>query len=271
MLLKYDGAELDAAISNAMVGAYGESPFDQNLVAEAVGGGEDLGAYQQGRAEYHDAHKPLLGGARIPILFPGEKIGVVTAARPAGAYPDFTAAVLRNVAAAAGISEAQISQDWSRTNYSSARAALLEAWKTLGRRRTNFGIGFAAPIYAAVLEESIEIDELPLPAGFDPADFALYRGAFSRARWMGPGRGWIDPVAEKQGSVLGLEAGLSTLEDECADNAGADWEEVLQQRSLELKRCRELDLPLPSWAGAQALNTEPGNQGGASQKPAVPT
>jgi capsid protein len=27
---------------------------------------------------------------------------------------------------------------------------------------------------------------------------------------MGP-RGWVDPVAEKKGAILGLDAGLSTL------------------------------------------------------------
>lgn len=38
-----------------------------------------------------------------------------------------------------------------------------------------------------------------------------------------------------------MEAGLSTLEDECASQ-GLDWEEVLMQRVRELKRMKELGL-----------------------------
>ncbi|WP_233873906.1 phage portal protein [Paraburkholderia adhaesiva] len=41
--------------------------------------------------------------------------------------------------------------DWSKTNYSSARAALLEAWKTLQRRRDKFWLNFASPFYGASL------------------------------------------------------------------------------------------------------------------------
>jgi capsid protein len=73
-----------------------------------------------------------LGGVRIPILFPGEKVGFQAAARPNTAFAEFEAAALRNIAAGTGtVSYEQLSGDWSRTNYSSARASLLEIWKSL--------------------------------------------------------------------------------------------------------------------------------------------
>lgn len=248
MLIKYDGTELDAAIINAMLAAYIESPFDPALVGEAFGEGECLGAYQAQRAGFHDERALRLNGARIPTLFPGEKINMVAATRPVSNFADFEGAVLRNVAAGAGVAEQTVSQDWSRTNYSSARAALLEAWKTMNRRRVDFGSGWASPARAAWLEEESDRGELPLPAGEVP-DFIAARGAFSRCRWMGPGRGWVDPTAEKQGSVIGMDAGLSTLEMEAAENVGVPWEELLEQRALELKRFDELGIPRPEWAG----------------------
>ena len=67
---------------------------------------------------------------------------------------------------------------------------------------------------------------------------------------MGPGRGWIDPVAEKKGSILGMNAGLSTLEMEAAENAGEDWEEMLDQRAREIDAFKERGIPLPEWAEA---------------------
>jgi capsid protein len=83
------------------------------------------------------------------------------------------------------------------------------------------------------VEEALEVDDLPLPDNA-PA-FIEARGAYSRCTWIGPGRGWIDPVAEKQGAVLGMDAGLSTLEMECAENTGEDWEDILDQRKREVK------------------------------------
>lgn len=263
MLAKYDSTELDAAIVNAIFAAYIESPFDHSLLQDALGDdAESLGAYQAGRAAFHEERRIALGGVRVPTLFPGEKINAVSATRPASNFRDFEAAVLRNGASAMGISAQQLSNDWSDVNYSSARAALLEAWKTIGRRRHDFGIGFAAPIYGALLEEAMDVDELPLPPGAPP--FMECRGEYSRARWQGPGRGWVDPVAEKQGAVLGMDAGLSTLEQECAEGAGEDWEEVLDQRKVEIEAFRARGLTPPSWA---AMNVSASD---SSKKPTAP-
>lgn len=243
-LVKYDRAELDAAILNAIFAAYVESPNDPQLM-EAALGGEDIGPYQDQRAAYHDKKRVSLGGARMPLLFPGEAIKTVNAARPVSNFADFEKTVLRNFASASGLSAQQVSQDWSDVNYSSARGALLEAWKTLDRRRTDYAVGFAGQIRGAWLEEAHELVDLPLPAGAPP--FMACRSAYMRANWLGPGRGWIDPVAEREGSVLGMEAGLSTLEMECADQ-DLDWEENLDQRARELKGFRDRGLEPPaSW------------------------
>lgn len=251
MLVKYDNAELDASIINAIFAAYIESPYDPAMVESALGDAEDLGAYQSERAAFHDERRIKLGGARMPILFPGEKINAVMAARPNGNFKDFESAVLRNFASGTGLSTQQVSNDWSDVNYSSARGAALEAWKTLSRRRNDFAIGFGQPIVCAFAEESMEVDDLPLPAGA-PA-FSEYRAAYARTKWMGPGRGIIDPVKERQGAILGMDAALSSLEDEAAELGGVDWRETIAQRAIEVARFKELGLKLPEWAaGADA-------------------
>ncbi|MFZ6690239.1 phage portal protein [Undibacterium sp. SXout20W] len=246
MLVRYDGAELDAAIINAIFAAYIESPFDPSMVEAAMGQGDELGAYQAERASFHDDRRIKLGGSRMPILFPGEKINAVAPARPNSNFKDFEGAVLRNFAAGTGLSTQQVSNDWSDVNYSSARGAMLEAWKTLSRRRNDFATGFGQPIVAAFAEEAMEVDNLPLPANAPP--FHEFRAAYSRTKWMGPGRGIIDPVKERQGSILGMDAALSTLEDEAAELGGVDWRETVAQRAIEVARFKELGLPLPEWA-----------------------
>ena len=248
MLAKYDAVELDAAVINSIFGAYIESPFDHSLVGEALGDESDLSAYQDQRADYHSNRKTMLGESRLPILFPGEKINAVTATRPNANFAGFEKSFLRNFASATGLSAQQMSHDWSDTNYSSARGALLEAFKTLTRRRNDFATNTAQPVLGCFLEESMEVDDYPLPHG--APEFMECRAMYSRAEWMGPARGWIDPVAEKQGAVLGMDAGLSTLQQECMEQ-GLDYEEVLEQRKREIDKFRELGIPAPTWAGMQ--------------------
>jgi lambda family phage portal protein len=252
MLIKYDGVELDAAIINSIFASWIESPFDRELVQESLDDGEKLGFYQEQRSEFHRNGKPMMiGNVRLPIMFPGEKVNSTNATRPASNFEAFEGAVLRNVATGLGLSAQQISNDWSDVNYSSARGALLEAWKTLDRRQKDFTLNFCSPIRGAWLEESMSADDLPLPTG--APDFCEYRTAYSRCRWMGPGKGWIDPVAEKQGAVMGMDAALSTLEDECAMQ-GLDYEEVLEQRAYELGLFEEYKIPAPAWAGNLGAN-----------------
>lgn len=243
MLIKYDGTELDAAIINAIFAAYIESPFDDQMVSESLDDGEHLNTYQDMRKSFHEERKLSIGNSRMPHLFPGEKIATVTAARPNGNFEAFENAMLRNIAAGTGTSAQMISQNWSDVNYSSYRAAMLEVWKTFHRKRTNFATGFGQPVYCGFLEESMSVDDLPLPAG--APEFMECRVAYSRARWMGPGRGFVDPVKEKQGAIMGMDAGLSTLEKESAELSGSDWREDVSQRAVERQFFKDLGMPIP--------------------------
>lgn len=252
MLWKYDETELDAAVVNSIFGAYVESPFDHQLMEQALGDDVDLNQYQTQRAEFHTARRTMLGDLKVPILFPGEKINAVSATRPSSNFANFENAFLRNFAAATGLSAQQLSNNWSDVNYSSARGALLEAWKTMERRRNDFAVGFAQPILASFLEESFEVDDYPLPAG--APEFIECRAMYARADWMGPGRGWIDPVDEKKGAILGMDGALSTLQRECAEQ-GLDYEEVLEQRKREIEEFKRLGLEVPSWAAINAGDT----------------
>lgn len=265
-LIKYDSAELDAAIINSIFGAFVESPFDPQMVGEALAGSDQLGPYQDERIKFHNDRKVTVGDVQVSQLFPGEKFNFTTAERPSTNFAMFESAMLRNVSQAAGTSTQQITGNWADVNYSSARGAMLEAWKTLHRRRHDFAIGFGAPIYGCFLEECMDIDSVPMPSGGEIPSFMECRSAYAAARWMGPGRGNIDPVKERQGAVLGMDAGLSTLETECADASGEYWEDVLDQRMHEVQGFKDRGLTPPTWVG---MNAEPA--GKTITKPAADT
>lgn len=254
MLAKYDQTELQAAIINAIFAAYLESPNDPNLLQDALDDSSGtIGAYQELRSAFHEDRRLSLGGSRIATLFPGEKLVSVAANRPSGNFAAFESAVLRGFSAVTGQSYEQASHDWSQSNYSSARGALLEAYKTMDRRRTQFARGFASPIYGAFLEEAMDRGELPLPNG--APDFAEARAAYAQALWMGPPRGWVDPVKEAEAAKLRREGGLSTLAMECAEQ-GLDYEEVIAQLAEEQRMLKDAGVVLPA-GGAQPVQPAP--------------
>lgn len=252
MLARYYGVELQAAAVATIFGTYVSSPYDPALVQDTLGAGdgEEIALYQSLRSQWANERPAYLNGVRIPTLAPGESLESVSSSHPHSNFEMFAHEMQRVIAAALGLSAEQITQDWSKTNYSSARAALLEAWKTLQRRRDEFCLNFATPFYGAWLWEAFDKGELPLPNGAPP--YIEMRSAYSRCTWMGVARGWIDPTKEKAGAVMGMDAALSTLKRECAEQ-GLDYEEVLHQRAVEIKLMKELGLPLPDWAGAVAV------------------
>lgn len=247
MLARYDVAELDAAILNAVFGAWIESPSDPELVEGAIDAKSDIGAFQSARMDYNDEADIHIAGAggNLPVMFPGDQVKQLEAARPSSNFGMFEKAVLRNVASAAGLSAQQVSNDWSDVNYSSARGALLEFWKTMTRRRDDFAMGFAQPIASCFVEEAHDIDDLPLPAG--APEFLEFPDAYARAKWIGPGRGWIDPVNEVKGAILGMDSALMDYDDICAEQ-GIDGDDMIEARAQTIKRFKDAGLAPPSWA-----------------------
>jgi capsid protein len=94
----------------------------------------------------------------------------------------------------------------------------------------------------------MENDELPLPNG--APDFIEAATAYAGCSWLGPARGWVDPVKEPQGSILKMDASLTTLKQEAAEQ-GSDWEELLDQRQIEIEAFKARNIPLPEWGGQE--------------------
>jgi capsid protein len=130
--------------------------------------------------------------------------------------------------------------DWSQTNYSSARAALNEVWRGVIRLRGVLIWGAAQPIYAAWLEDALDAGMIDVPKGC--ADFYDAPAAWLNADWIGPARGYVDPVKEAQASALRIDGRISTLEREAAEQ-GQDWEEILAQLARERDAMANLGLP----------------------------
>lgn len=246
----YAQAELKAAVVNALVAAFIESDLPQDSVAGLFSSPEtqdecrpDLFSYWN--AAFASGNAPRLeGGAVIPIPI-GAKLASHNPGRPATAFGVFMNSVIRRIAAGLHLPYELLLKDFSQTNYSSARAALLEAWRFfLGRRRWLADM-WLQPVYELWMEEAVNLSRVSAPG------FYANKYAWLKCRWVFAGRGWVDPVKEANAAKLRLEAGLSTQEMECAEQ-GLDWEEVMEQQAREQARRQALGLPMLGTAASGA-------------------
>lgn len=245
MLQKFQQVSLQAAILNAMYAAVIESPFDWELAGAALGVRNDratqsnpVDGYMKARAAFHKDGFIRYNGVKIPHLYPGEKFELKAAQHPTAAFQAFEECVLRHLAAGFNMTYEQFSRDYSKTNYSSARAAMIEAWRFFSGRRYFIGARIATQYFAAWLEEAMDSGDVETPAG--APDFYDAKSAYTRCTWIGPGKGHIDPLKEEQAATVAFANGTTTFEKECAER-GLDWEEVLEQQAYEKARKRELE------------------------------
>jgi len=172
---------------------------------------------------------------------PGEKPHFPSSTRPSGNLPAFLETVLRAIGAGGGgMPYELVAKDFSKTNYSSARAALEEAWRVFGFNQDWLIKSFCQPIWEMVFEEAFLRGRIKLPKG--APDFYDARAEWCAAQWTVPERTSLDPVKEMVAHVMGKQNNVATDADFCAKR-GKDYEAVYQQRNRERKLARDLELP----------------------------
>ncbi|WP_180901752.1 phage portal protein [Martelella soudanensis] len=246
----YEDFESQAAMLNAIMAAFIETPFDpeEMMAALDADGGEGAlgriyGEMSEAQKAYYGAAPINLPGVRINTLLPGEKAELTKPEHPNANFEVFVNAALRKIASAVGLTYEQLTMDWSQVNYSSARAALLEIWRGFTAKKSSFAAQFMAPIYRAWLEEIFDSGLIELPAG--AVSFEENPAAWCHADWIGPGRGWIDPLREAQAAGERLDRKLTTLQQESAEQ-GRDWKMDADQLAREARYYRSLGLKHPA-------------------------
>ena len=185
---------------------------------------------------------------------PNEKPYILESKRPSANFAAFVEIILRAAAASMGIPYESLSKDFSKTNYSSARAALNEAWKLYQFYRRWFARLYTQPVWEMVIEEAYLRNVCGLADAIDalsPAPgFYEGRAYWCSASWIGPSRGSIDPVKEIQAVILALKNHLMTYGEAWAERGGdfADALPVMEEELLSLARLPELKKPAPAKA-----------------------
>jgi lambda family phage portal protein len=270
------------AVTQAMYAAAITSELPSDQVFAALGGGqptpdkvqEMVTNYAEGYlssvAQYAGTNRGLqIDGIKIPHLYPGTKLELMSPGK-SGLQPEFESSLLRYIAASMGVSYEQLSRDYTKTNYSSARAAMTETWKFMQSRKKMIADKYATIVFRLWLEEAInkgQITTMPKNRAallYTNGRLNLNFDAISKCDWIGASRGQIDEYKETQAAVLRITNGLSTAEDELA-RLGKDWRKVYRQLRREMQMREAMGLMFtgtdPAVLAANAASMASNQQG----------
>lgn len=276
MTKQFSELTLQRAVLQASYAAAIESELPSEAIWAAMGGVTDgapmvdmLGQYMDGLDSYMKAAQNIrINEQRVPVMFPGTKFHVDPLGHPDSLGTEFEASMLRRIASNLGLSYEQFSRDYTKTNYSSARASMAETWKYMQARKKLVADAFATDAYILWLEEEIALGNIPLPPGYSADDWydPMFREAFSACTWIGASRGQIDEKKETEAAGMRIANSFSTREEECA-RLGMDWRQVLRQQAREKKMMEELGLtPPPQPADGSQQSGGDASDDGADQK-----
>lgn len=274
MASQFHETTLANAIANASFAATIESELPPEMAARMIGAendGKDMMdpamAMLSAISEYTRGGQSIkLGGVKIPTLFPGTKLKMQPAGTIGGVGEGFEASLLRKVAAGLGVSYEELTRDFTKTNYSSFRAAANQTQRFTTSRKREVADYVANAMFRNWLEEAIDLRMLPsLNPMLDKVPDLFYRplvrDALSAATWIGASRGQVDEMKETQAAVMRIKAGLSTHEIESA-RLGVDFREVFRQLARE-KRLSEsygLEFDLGAKKPGTITNLDAGNK-----------
>jgi len=171
---------------------------------------------------------------RVDYLENGEEPVSFNPARPGQTFDQFTTTILRMIAAGVQLPYELVQKNFSKSNYSNMRAALLQAYKYFRTRQQFLADSFCTPTWERVIEEAYLLGEIEAPGFYEKKDEWL------KVSWIADGWEWVDPAKETKAAVEGKNANIITLSDICAAR-GKDWEELLEQIAREKSKIKKLE------------------------------
>ena len=236
----------DAAVIAARVGAEKVMVLketEDGRLADSLGTPNNDGTLSWGSAK-----------GQVDILPSGTDIADWQPNYPDTNYGPFVTAALRDVAAAFGVSYESLSRDYSTSNYSSSRLALLDdrdGWKVLQQWYIR---AVRERLYPVWLQAALMARAIP---GVSIEDYMLNRTKFEAVKWKPRGWSWVDPTKEVTAYKEAEKAGYITKADIIAATSSNDIEDVLRERRRELDMLDEMDLHTDTTDGLEPPEPAP--------------
>lgn len=150
---------------------------------------------------------------------------------PTTSFADFMSFLIRLAGLKLGLPLELALLDFSRTNYSSARASMEQAYRKFRIEQRTFSNKVMSRIYRWRISKMVNEGVLSNP----PSDYLEHQ-------WFAPEWPYLDPLKDAEGALVAVDAGFSTLAKELA-RRGMDLETWIEDRKSELASLEEAGLP----------------------------
>ena len=248
----YEEAEIVAARASAAIMGFRQKP-EIDIPGDGADDADDI----------EDGERVTdMAPGMIMDLAPGEIFQGFNPGRPNSALDPFMRFMLRSVAAGVGCSYESLSRDYSQSNYSSSRLALLDdrdLWRTLQQWLVE---SLCQPVFDAWLDRAVLCGALNLPA------YETAPEVYQAIRWAPRGWQWVDPMKEGLAAKNDVRSGFQTLSDVHAEQ-GDDFEDYCKRRAAEIKLAKQYGLVLDT--DPQQVNDKGQVQPDPAAEPGAPS
>jgi lambda family phage portal protein len=234
---------LEATTVSARVGAMQAGILTKKNPTQTLRGLQPLGGQGGGPGDGPRV-MPMEPGV-IHVIGEGEDFKGFNPTQPTQNFPDAIAAFARFVGLRFGLTIEQVLLDFSRTSYSSARAARLQALTTAQKEQEDFAATFLARVYPWVVAKLVKAGLLPAP----PADGTGYE-----FEWIPQARPWIDPTKDIAAAQAGISLGIDAR-TYVAMEQGYDFDDLCEVNKSDVAKLFEAGLSTDPRGGPPAYVT----------------
>ncbi len=190
-----------------------------------------------------------VNGVSVQYLKKGETISKLDPDSPPTDYVSFSENTIRLMATARNVSYELSFRDYSKVNFASSRASILQDFKRFDEEQRSLTDYILNNIFEAWLDLEIMTGRIKANGYFqDPEPFI-------NSKWIMPNRIMVDPLKEITAIEKAIKLNLSTEIDE-ANARGLDYEELLEKKAKELELKKKYDIPLNNIAGLSYYEEE---------------
>ena len=171
-------------------------------------------------SEGNEREQEITAPGSVVYLEAGEDVKMLGASQTGQQYSPFITQLLRFSGLPFGLPLEILSLDFSKTNYSSARASLLTAHKGFLMRHKKFVREFLEPVIRWKIEMWVKSGEL--------GEVKSYSVSSTPPKMI-----VLDPVKETKADIDRIQSGLSSNREVCNVN-GTSWSETLDYKEEEI-------------------------------------
>lgn len=195
---------------------------------------------QEGNAELFGAdlkdHVQSINGVSVLYMGKGEKLNKLDPDSVATDYVQFSENTIRLIATARKVSYELAFRDYSKVNFASSRASLLQDFKRFDNEQTHLTDYVLNNIFKAWLDVEI------LRGTVKASGYEKTPEKWVMPKWIMPKRDLVDPLKEITAIEKKIKMNL-TCETDVANSNGEDYEEILRKKANEIALKEEYGIP----------------------------